>query len=141
VNAPLELVIAEICRDESPEFVTETFVEADVPTFTSPKSTVDGVMTTEDEFDYGDEKAFESDPQPDKPKLAKMQISTRALHRARPCERLRRRVFEETANISLVSKNEILRILFMRCHLIQSQSGVSSADAENPAELAAGNLA
>jgi hypothetical protein len=81
-NALSELVIAEICTGESPEFVTETFVEAVVPTFTSPKSTVDGAITTE-EFDDGDEKAFESDPQPDKAKVANMDISARKYARER----------------------------------------------------------
>jgi hypothetical protein len=132
VNALLELVIVEICRDESPELVTETLVEAVVPIFTSPKSTVDGDMATDAELDDGDEKALESDPQPDRPKVKEIEISASTPQRTRRCERFRREVFEETANISLASKNEKRRILFMRCHLIQSQSGVSVSRCRKP---------
>ena len=105
--------------------MTETLVEAVVPTFTSPKSTDDGVMDRVVAFDDGEEKALESDPQPDKPKLTAKPANARTAQRRRPCPRIMRESHEETADISLASKDEIVRILFMRCHLIQSQSGVS----------------
>lgn len=84
VNALFELVIPATSTDESPEFVTETLVDAAVPTFTSPKSTDDGVMIRDAEFEDGEEKALESDPHPDNPTLRTIPITTRASQQRRP---------------------------------------------------------
>ena len=125
VNALFELVIPATWTGESPEFETETLVDAALPTFTSPKSTDDGVTTRDEELVDGEEKAFESDPQPDKPRLTAIAISARTPKKNRPYDCFLCESREETADISLASKDEKLRILSMRCHLIRSQSGVS----------------
>lgn len=112
--------------------MTETLVDAALPTFTSPKSTDDGDATSDEELVEGEENAFESDPQPDKPRLTTIAISARTPKKNRryDCSLCESR--EETADISLASKDEKLRILFMRCHLIQSQSGVSVSRCRKP---------
>ena len=145
VNAPVEPLRSTICTLELPEFVMEMSFAATVPTFTSPKSTDEGVTTTEFASEAPDENTRELDPHPDSPRLNRMEntsaVTVTALY---PCKRsIVSELDGRTARISLASKNEKLRISLIRRHLHQSQSVLRSADAENPAEPAAGeyNLA
>jgi hypothetical protein len=50
-----------------PWFVMDTLFVAFAPRLTSPNSTDVGVTTTGDVFEFGEEKAFASEPQPDIP--------------------------------------------------------------------------
>lgn len=138
VNALFELVIPATWTEASPEFVIETLVVAALPTFTSPKSTDDGDATRVEELVDGEEKAFASDPQPDRPRLTITPISARTPKKNRRCDCSLCESREETTDISLASKDEKLRILFMRCHLIRSQSGVSVSRCRKPRETGCG---
>jgi hypothetical protein len=78
LKALLEVLRSVSCRGELPELVTVMLFEAAVPTLTSPNSTSVGVMTTGAAV-LVDEKALESDPQPDSPRLkSTAQITARA---------------------------------------------------------------
>jgi hypothetical protein len=61
----LELLSWLISTGDLPLFVIDTFFEAVLPTLTSPKSIVPGFTSTEIDSGLVDEKARESDPQPD----------------------------------------------------------------------------
>ena len=80
MKALLELVISVISIDEVPEFLMEIVCEEPVPIFTSPKSTEDGVVTTA--FAPVDENARESDPQPARPTLNRMEQTRAAIPEA-----------------------------------------------------------
>jgi len=58
-------------------FMIETFLEAVLPIFTSPKSIVSGFTTTSAEAGVVDEKAREFDPHPDKLRQSKNENAAR----------------------------------------------------------------
>jgi hypothetical protein len=129
VNAPLELLRSINCMGQVPEFVMEMFFEDAVPTFTSPKSTDDGVMTTEGAVV---EKALDSDPQPEIPRLRSTPQTSARAAALRPCRlSIVWVVFGRTADTSLASNNE-KRILFINRHPNQSQSGASISRCRKP---------
>jgi len=68
VNVALEVFKSAICIADVPEFVITTLRYTGVPTFTSPKSTVDGLTTSADEL--VEENGLVSEPQPESPKLS-----------------------------------------------------------------------
>lgn len=82
MNAALELLSSVICSAAVPEFLMESFWEAPVPIFTSPKSTDDGVATTGSAFELLDENARESDPHPVNPRLNRMEQATAPIAKA-----------------------------------------------------------
>lgn len=69
-NDESELLISEISTEVVPVLVMERFFDTPFPTCTSPKSMDEGVATSA--FEVVEEKAFESDPQPDTPILIRM---------------------------------------------------------------------
>jgi hypothetical protein len=139
VNAPLELLRSVNCKDEVPEFVMEMFFETAVPTFTSPNSTAVGV--TMSGAALVDENALESDPQPERPRLRLTQTSARAPDTTRPCRLSLLVISGRTADTSLTSNNEKLRILVIKRHLTKVVWCFGQPMRKWPAELAAGNMA
>src|SRR5580692_4081700 len=76
VKALVEVLTCATCTADVPWFVIDRVRETGVPTFTSPKSIVDGLTTSAGvlALEVVDEKALESEPQPERPMLSAIAV-------------------------------------------------------------------
>lgn len=138
VNALLELLNSVIWIAVVPGFSMEISCEAPVPIFTSPKSTEVGVVTTA--LDALGVNALELEPQPVSPAPRSIEQARNAIA-PNLCWRERAIDFECAllSDCSLdIKYEEEVRFLLIRRHLNKVILVLRSADAENPAEPAAG---
>jgi hypothetical protein len=111
LNAALELFSSVICNAEVPVFLIEIFCDAPVPTFTSPKSTKEGLATTAS----GDENGREFDPHPVRPApTSREQPRTASAYAfSRKLAAFEERQSWRTADLCVVFKEEEMRVLFI----------------------------
>ena len=113
----------------------EICCEAPVPTCRSPKSIDEGVVTTGSAF--ADENIREFALQPASAMVARQARAAIALA---PELSVDEWTCERTAAFSVNLKKVVLRNLIIRYHLHRAIYLLRSADAENPAEPAAGGI-
>ncbi len=76
-NVVLDVLKSAICTEDVPEFVIDTLRNTGVPTFTSPKSIVDGFTTSVGVL--MEENGLLSAPQPERPRLNAIDAAARAM--------------------------------------------------------------
>ena len=79
LKVALDVLNSAIWTAEVPLFVMATFRYTGVPTFTSPKSTVEGLTTSAGVPELVEEKGLVSDPQPESPRLSAIAAIPRAI--------------------------------------------------------------
>jgi hypothetical protein len=79
LKVALDVLNSAIWTAEVPLFVMATFRYTGVPTFTSPKSTVEGLTTSAGVPELVEEKGLVSDPHPVRPRLIPIAATERAI--------------------------------------------------------------
>jgi hypothetical protein len=144
VKVALDVLNSDICTAEAPLLVMATLRYTGVPTFTSPKSTVEGLTTSAGVSELVEEKGLVSDPHPVRPRLIPIAATERAI--TAPVARLFELFFlldtsgTTGLTFSLTAKDKILRNANIG---ITCASGIwrsKSANAASPPQPATGEI-
>jgi len=140
VKVALDVFNSAICTAEVLLFVMATFRYMGVPTFTSPKSTVEGLTTSAGVPELVEEKGLVSDPHPVRPRVIPIAATERVI--TAPVARLFELflLLETGLTFSLTAKDKILRNANIA---ITYASGIwrsKSANAASPPHPANGEI-